>query len=358
MSDDLTGRNISRRKVLQTSLVAGGALATPYFFMRSAKADPKQLNIYNWDGNLGDFYVEHWHKPFEEAFDVKLNVIKLAGSRAPLEKVQAQINAKRPESDFLPLHPDQYIYAQRNNLLMEVGPDMVPEMNNLYSSFVTPHGPRLVLWCYGLAYNTELVKPAPTSWRALWDEQYAGRVAINEALKDQTLQMVNLAWKGKAQPVDAETFSHLDKLKPNLVSLWTSGSQAEQLFRNGEIVMTPFWNGRVTKLRGEGLPLEFVAPKEGFMVRASLYGVAKHAKNPELMAQWLDFILKPEQQLKLVEIFGYGSPSKLVKYTPEQAKAVVVADPEVVKLAINEDFQTILDKSGDWNDMWTAWKSS
>jgi len=146
MSDKLAGRNISRRKVLQTSLVAGSALATPYFFMRSAKADPKQLNIYNWDGNLGDFYVEHWHKPFEEAFDVKLNVIKLAGSRAPLEKVQAQINAKRPESDFLPLHPDQYIYAQRNNLLMEVGPDMVPEMNNLYSSFVTPHGPG---WCCG-----------------------------------------------------------------------------------------------------------------------------------------------------------------------------------------------------------------
>ena len=62
MTDNLTGKNISRRKVLQTSLVAGGALATPYFFMRSAKADSKQLNIYNWDGNLGDFYVEHWKK--------------------------------------------------------------------------------------------------------------------------------------------------------------------------------------------------------------------------------------------------------------------------------------------------------
>ena len=356
----MTKRNndISRRSVLKTAVVAGGSLATPYFFMASPKADSKQLNMYNWDGNLGDFYVKYWHKPFEEKFDVKINIIKLAGSRAPLEKVQAQINAKRPESDFLPLHPDQYIYARRNDMVMDVGPSMVPEMKNLYPAFVTPHGPKLVLWCYGLAYNTEQVKPAPDSWRVLWDKKYAGRVAINEALKDQTLQMVNLAWKGKALPVDGETFKQLDRLKPNLNSLWTSGAQAEQLFRNNEIAMTPFWNGRVTKLRGEGLPLEFVAPKEGFMVRSSLYAIAKHARNPELMAQWLDFILQPEHQLELIDVFGYGSPSKLIKYTPAQAKAVVVADPDVVKLAIEEDFQTILDKGGEWNDMWTAWKAS
>lgn len=353
----ITKTSVSRRTVLKGAAAAGAVTAMPYFFMRSAKADSKVVRLYNWDGNLGDFYTENWIKPFEELHDVKVQVIRMTGSRAPMEKIMAQVNAGQPETDFVPLHGDQYVFAKRNDLLEPVTAADIPELSNLYSEFVTPHGPQLVLWCYGLAYNTEKVAPAPTSWKVLWDEQYKGRVAINEALKDQTLQMVNLAWKGKPTPVDEETFRHLDRLKPSLVSLWSSGADAEQLFRNDEIVMTPFWNGRVTKLKGEGLPLEFAVPDEGFMVRASLYAIPKGAKNAELAAKWLDFILKPEQQIKLVEVFGYGTPNKLIEYTPEQAKAVIVADPEVVKKAIDEDFEAILDKTAEWSDMWNKWKA-
>ena len=72
---------------------------------------------------------------------------------------------------------------------------IVPESKNFYDGFFTEYGPNLVLWCYGLAYNSEKVKPAPTSWKVMWDKQYAGKIALNEALKDQVLQMVNLAFK-------------------------------------------------------------------------------------------------------------------------------------------------------------------
>ena len=50
--------------------------------------------------------------------------------------------------------------------------------------------------------------------------------------------------------------------------------------------------------------------------------------------------------------------NKLVEHTPEEAKAVIVADPEVVKKAVKEDFTRILDNSASWTDMWTKWKST
>ena len=350
---------ISRREIIKGAGAATATvLATPYFFVKAhAASDPKHMRMYNFDGNLGDFYTKHWYGPFMEKFDVKMDFIRLKGSRAPLEKVQAQINAGQPETDVLPLHPDQVIFAKRNDLMRTVTRSEIPESKNFYDQFFTEYGPNLVLWCYGLAYNTEKVKPAPTSWKILWDKQYAGKVALNEGLKDQTLQMVNLAFKGSPYPVDAETFKHLSDIRPGLVSLWGSGADAEQLFRNDEIVMTPFWNGRVTKLKKEGLPLEFATPDEGFFVRSSVYGVPKNARNPEMALEWLNWVMGKGPQKKMVE-FGYGTPNKLVEHTPEEAKAVIVADPEVVKKAVKEDFTRILDNSASWTDMWTKWKST
>ena len=350
---------INRREIIRGAGAATAAvLATPHFFVKAhAASDPKHMRMYNFDGNLGDFYTKHWYGPFIEKFDVKMDFIRLKGSRAPLEKVQAQINAGQPETDVLPLHPDQVIFAKRNDLMRTVTRSEIPESKNFYDQFFTDYGPNLVLWCYGLAYNTEKVKPAPTSWKILWDKQYAGKVALNEGLKDQTLQMVNLAFKGSPYPVDAETFKHLSDIRPGLVSLWGSGADAEQLFRNEEIVMTPFWNGRVTKLKKEGIPLEFATPDEGFFVRSSVYGVPKNARNPEMALEWLNWVMGKGPQKKMVE-FGYGTPNKLVEHTPEEAKAVIVADPEVVKKAVKEDFTRILDNSATWTDMWTKWKSS
>ena len=350
---------ISRREIIKGAGAATATvLATPYFFVKAhAASDPKHMRMYNFDGNLGDFYTKHWYGHFMEKFDVKMDFIRLKGSRAPLEKVQAQINAGQPETDVLPLHPDQVIFAKRNDLMRNVTRSEIPESKNFYDQFFTEYGPNLVLWCYGLAYNTEKVKPAPTSWKILWDKQYAGKVALNEGLKDQTLQMVNLAFKGSPYPVDAETFKHLSDIRPGLVSLWGSGADAEQLFRNDEIVMTPFWNGRVTKLKKEGLPLEFATPDEGFFVRSSVYGIPKNARNPEMALEWLNWVMGKGPQKKMVE-FGYGTPNKLVEHTPEEAKAVIVADPEVVKKAVKVDFTRILDNSASWTDMWTKWKST
>ena len=68
---------LNRRTVLKTALGAGAAMSTPYFFVKAhAASDPKVMNMYNFDGSLGEFYTKHWYKPFQEKFDVK--VLKVA----------------------------------------------------------------------------------------------------------------------------------------------------------------------------------------------------------------------------------------------------------------------------------------
>jgi putative spermidine/putrescine transport system substrate-binding protein len=340
---------------------AGAAAGTtfPYFFVKAhAQTDPKRLVIYTWDGALGRFYDEHWIGPFMKQFDVKVETIPMVGASVQLDRVRAQIGAGRPESDLLPLHPHQRIFAERNNMMLKIERSALPEAVNYDPDFITDNGPRLVIWCYGLCYNTEKISQAPTKWRDLWDPRFKGKAAINEALLEQTVQMVNLAFNGRTTPIGDDVFQRLSELRPSLVALWNNAAQAEQSLRTGEYWITPFWNGRVYKLAEGGAPLEFVVPEEGMFVRASLYAMPRNPTNPELMYKYLNFIMGAERQQKLAELFYYGSGHRQVKYAGDLARKVVTGIPDLMKRAKSEDFAAILDQQAEWTRLWNRWKTT
>jgi len=344
-----------RRTVLKGFGAAG--IAAPFLLTRAATQD-NSLVVYNFDGVLGKFIKEAWIDPFGQEHGVRVETLTMQGSSPPMAKIKAQVDAGRPDASVIPMQLTDHVFAVRNGLLLPIGRDEIAEYRNLYPQFITNEGPGLILWSYGLAYNTEHIKTPPTQWKDLWSPAYKGKVALNEALFDQAVQMVNLAWKGKPTPVDDETFAHLAKLRPNLVSLWSTGAQAEQLMRTGEAWITPLWNGRVYTLKDQGVPIDFVKPQEGFFVRYDPYCIPKGAKNPKLAKQWIDFICGAEPQRVLAEKLYYASPNKNVVYTPEVAKRVVVASPSDLKLAVKEDYEAIVDQLGDWRRRWDAWKQS
>ena len=192
-------RNISSwTRSSRRSFVAGGALlATPYFFIRAARAaDPKRLSAYNYDGVVGKFYADYWIKPFEEKFDVKIDTVPVNASLVPLDKLMAQIEAGRPEADYVPLQPTQMIVANRNNALLKIGADQLPAGRDCDPEYLSDYGPKTVPYAYGLAYDTKKVEKPPTSWKDMWSPAMKKQVSINDAAFEQALQMVNLTFKG------------------------------------------------------------------------------------------------------------------------------------------------------------------
>ena len=219
-----------RRTIIRGVAATGLGLAAPWFYIKAPRAaDPKRLNAYNYDGVVGKFYADYWIKPFEEKFDVKVDTVQVSASLVPLDKLMAQIAAGRPESDYVPLQPTQMIIAVRNNALMKLGSDKLPAGRDWDSDYLSDYGPKAVPYAYGLAYDKEKVKKPPTSWKEMWSPEMKKQVSINDAAFEQALQMVNLTFTGKTTPVDADTFKHLDDLRPNIVTLWTTGAQIEQL---------------------------------------------------------------------------------------------------------------------------------
>ena len=344
----------SRRRLLQ----ATGALAAPYFFTKSAAAqDPKRIVVYNFDGVVGQFYTDNWIKPFQEKFDVRVDTILIAGSEAPLDKLIAQVKAGRPESDVIYLQPPALVIAERNDMFIPLD-GKLPEAAKYPADYMTKWGPKLTPYCYGLAYNTAKMKMPPTRWRDMWDPAYRKQVAVNDAVFEQTLQMVNLTFTGQLTPINAATFQHLTELRPNLASLWTTGAQAEQLFRTGEIIMSPLWNGRTFALADQGVPVDFLVPEEGMLVRWNSASVPRGSRNPDLAIQYINYIMSDGPQQLLVDKLFYASPNRNVTYTADTSRRVVLAGEKNLKLAKFEDFVAIADQKGDWAKQWEVWKSS
>jgi len=348
---------ITRREFLTRSGQVGMAVAAGLSARPAAgQGEEKRLVVYNFDGLLGDIIKQEWIAPFEKEFGVKVDAIVAPGSSPPISKLKQQIDTGTLDADVTFLQQTDYVFAVRNNLLLPFPEAEFPEGKNLYPQFVTPHGPSLIIWTYGIAYNTAKVKEPPAAWKDLWAPRFKGKVAINEALFEQMLEATNLAWKGVPYPVDDETFARLKELKPSLVTLWTTGAQAEQLFRSGEIAVSPFWNGRTFNLQKAGIPLEFVIPREGSFARSDPYCVLRGAKHPTWGRRWINFISRADRQLPVAERAFYASPNRGVQYPGDLATKVVVSSPAAVKKMAREDYALIVDNLPAWRKRWDAWK--
>jgi putative spermidine/putrescine transport system substrate-binding protein len=348
----------TRRRVLSLSGSVLAAVASPFVMSAKAWAQSKTFVIYSFDGVLGRAFKEQVIPPFEQQHGVRIETITMPGSVPPMQKVKAMVEAGRPEADVIPMQLTDYVFARRNNLVIPLGPSDIPEYRNLYPQFITEHGPGLLLWSYGVAYNTRHIKEEPSSWRELWNPAYKGRVAINDPIFEHVLQMVNLTYSGKLLPINDQTFAKLSELRPNLLTLYTTGAQAEQLLRREEVWIGGMWNSRTAAVQDEGVPVRFIAPKEGFFVRYNPFCIPRGARDPDLAKTWINYVCSKEPQGLIAEKGYQGSPNKEVVYSEHIKSRLIVTDPNVIERAVKEDFDAIVDNVADWRRRWDAWKQA
>ncbi|HEX5499717.1 MAG TPA: ABC transporter substrate-binding protein, partial [Thermomicrobiales bacterium] len=65
-------------------------------------------------------------------------------------------------------------------IFQPLDPSIVTNLKDLYDEAKTPDnfGPSVTFDNFVLIYNKDQVDPAPTSWNALWDPKYAGKVIV------------------------------------------------------------------------------------------------------------------------------------------------------------------------------------
>jgi spermidine/putrescine transport system substrate-binding protein len=154
------------------------------------------------------------------------------------------------------------------------------------------------------------------SWGILWDPKYAGRLSMIDSLIDGVA--VAGIYAGLENPYDLSDPAEMELVAnllreqlPLLRYYAQSMTDVEQSLASGELVAAATWNSTIVALRGQGLPVDFMKPKEGAMTWVC--GLSRstmndgHGDDMIMKAhEIIDSYLSPEAGAFEIVSYGYG----------------------------------------------------
>jgi putative spermidine/putrescine transport system substrate-binding protein/spermidine/putrescine transport system substrate-binding protein len=284
-----------------------------------ALAQSNELTMIIWDGYASDSF----RIPFEEANDVKVEATS-AGTGD--EMFAAMQGSGGSTYDMVSASSDLPQRLYDADLLMEIDASKLTNYPDLYEQFQRPPyitfddklygvnfswGPTIIL------YNPEAVTEEPTSWNALLDEKYAGKITT----WNYPLQIGQYALLLDPKPEDpflldddqlAQVKDILIKQRPLIRKYWDAGGEVAELYLNNEAVIGDGWSWITLQIKGSDGKVAEASPKEGVTGWSDSWCISKQAANPELALKWADYMIGPEGQKGVIDNLNYSITNKKV----------------------------------------------
>jgi putative spermidine/putrescine transport system substrate-binding protein/spermidine/putrescine transport system substrate-binding protein len=319
-------------KITITATTDARADAATYLKALCPKPIGGELNFMVWEGYTDTLFT----KPFEEACGVKVNATYMGSSDDLVTKLRAggseTIDLVSPSSDAVTAIIEAGL-AQALDL------KRIPSYPDLMASFralplvrkdSSVYG---VPWAFGpnpLIYDTTKVKPAPKSWRELWDKKYKGKLSLQDDIATLYMVAQTLGLDDPKDPSHLYNLSDEDlakvkakmlELKPNVRKYWATAGDMTQLFQSGEIVAGEGWPLMTNQLRAAGFPAGEIIPEEGTTAWADHWVLTKGAKNLDAAYAWLEYTAQPFTQKLLADVTAYivANPGAKAYMSPDQA---------------------------------------
>ena len=329
---------ISRRDLGKLFAVLGltSALGT-VLGEETARAQSNELTMVIWEGYADPSFAAK----FEEENDATINATPMSSSDDAFGRLQAGGGSN---FDLVSASNDVSQRLIDAGLVQPIDPSRLSNYENLYEQFQMPPyitkdgevyganfawGPTLML------YNTEEVTEEPTSWRALLDERYAGKISTWNA----PIQIAQYALLLDPKPEDpyaldeeqlAQVRDILLQQRPLIRTYWNLGDELKQLYASGEVIISDAWPYVGLGLKEQGVPVAEVIPSEGVTGWSDSWMLTTGAQNVDLAYKWMDYMIGPDGQMGVLNNNGYAITNRTVieGLDPELREALLMDNIE------------------------------
>ncbi|MCT7660542.1 ABC transporter substrate-binding protein [Mycobacterium deserti] len=342
-----------------------------------------RLNLVAWAGYVEDGSNDDsadWVTPFEQRTGCQVNV-KIGNTSD--EMVQLM---RSGQYDGVSASGDATLRMIYAGDVAPVNTDLVPNYETI-SSFLKnkswnsvdgqmygiPHG-----WGANLLmYNIEVVRDAPNSWAAVFDDadRYKGKVTAYDSpiyIADAALYLsktkpdlgISDPYSLRPEQLDAAV-ELLEKQRENIGEYWSDYTKEVQAFESGTSVIGTTWQVIANAIGADNkVQVNTVLPKEGSTGWSDSWMIASKAAHPNCMYKWMDWISSPEINAQVAEYFGEApAQTKACEFTsqPDFCDIYHATDEEfAAKIRYWTTPQTqCVDGSGDdctayseWVDRW------
>lgn len=355
---------MNTRRILTTgALVAAGALvlASCSAGDDTTAAGDKEfagetIVVTSFGGDWEKAFIEAVVDPFEEETGAKVELITLYSADA-----LAQVTAQKasPQIDVVHFSGGQEFTAAQDGLIAPIAADELSESGDLIdlatAGLERGEGPVIQLAPIGLVYNTEADAPAPTSWLDLFDEAYAGHVALTDFSNTYgVLSMLRVADAlGGGIDDPSQAIADLGALASSGDAIVVPTSpDLQTAFAQRATWIAPYAMDYAGTLQDAGLPVEFIVPEEGATASLITANVVEGRDNPDLAKLFIDFELRPEAQTVFAENMRYSPVNTKAELSGDAADAVLTGD-ELDNVVVYAPGDIAADRQS-WTDEWNA----
>lgn len=303
------------------------------------------INVYNWGEYIANGTDDSLdvNAEFTRRTGIQVNYTTFDSNEALYSKLAGG------GADYDVIIPSDYMVSKLidENMLAELDFSNIPNFQYIDERFRDPDydpGSRYSVpytWgVVGLFYNTDYIEEEITSWTALWDDRYAGKIlmfdnprdsfAIAQFLLGQSLNTTEESdW--------AEAAALLKQQKP-LVQAYVMDRIFDKM-ESSEAWIAPYYSGDAAILVENSDSIQFVVPEEGtnYFVDAMCIPVASsHKAEAE---EYINFLCDPEIAGANMNYVGYSTPESAAKaYMDEEMVESSLYYPDDETLARTQVF--------------------
>lgn len=289
----------------------------------NASAASNVLNVYNW----AEYMPVEVLKAFEKEYNVTINYSTFENNESMYTKLKL-LNNKGYDVAFASTYFIQKM--SREGMLAKIDKSKLPNLKDIKPGLLgqqfDPNNDYSLPYVWGvtgIAYNSDVIKPEQVSgWNDLWKKEFAMQVMLLDDVRD----VFGMALKAQGHSINSTNeaevkaaYEYLLKLRPNVV---VYNSDAPHVpFITGEANIGMQWNGNAYLAQKEMKELAFIYPKEGSILWMDNFIIPAGSDNKDLAHKFIDFIYRPENQVKIVEEYGFpASNDKAEALLPQDVR--------------------------------------
>ena len=292
---------------------------------------------------------------FETQYNCTIVVDPTSGNGDRLNKLMAE--KADPTADVALLTKSFAETGIQNDLFEQLDTNIVTSLGELYDFCVDEkgYGPCYSLCRYGIMYNADALEqlglPAPTSYQDLFDDQYAGMVALPDMTSTAgPYMLVAMAEAMGGSQEDVSAAMALMQEKKDNINLWyTASSDVVNAFTTGEANITVFMDINMPGLISSGINMQWVAASEGSFAAPATVEVVKNCKNPELAQLFVEYLICNDTQNKIAEVLNEAPVNKNATMADE-LKTYLAFGEESMNALKEFDDAYITTAKGEWID--------
>ncbi len=348
-------------RITRRDLLAGLATAglTPVAARAQGAADLKGSTIVfaSWGGSYQDAEKTCYCDPFAAATGAR---VMQDGPMNPA-KFRAMIEGGAPDWDVADVTLG-FLYAGVPDRLFEKIDTSLIHLDRLSPQFVHEYGVGCIAWSSNLGYSTKAYPGAdhPNTWADLFDlKRFPGKRTLGDSVASslEVALMADGVPMDKLYPLDVERgLKKLDTIKSELI-LWSTNSQSQQLFVDGEVSLGLILNGRAFDAAQKGAPIAI--SWEQNIQSIDYLVVPRGSRNKAAAMRLIDTMTVAENQAKLANMIAYAPTN------PEAFKAIdpkigpwLSTAPENVRRGFVTNADYWRDNLKPLTERWNDWKLS